>query len=302
LTESSGPTVDSRRDGIVRVVLRAEFEHVEALPAMSWKSFRRREERFAFTWHFHPEYELTLITEGSGTLFAGDTIEEYAAGDLVLIGPDLPHTYASTPDRPAHEAVVAQFRGDFLGTEAFRVPELAPVATLLDRARRGLRFPRAVDVGVFATLDRLPPPEQTLTLLSTLVRLSAVPEARPLASAHYSPTLNRSAHDRTTAVIRFLQAEYGRPVGLEDVARAAHLSPAAVSRLFRRTTGTTITAYLNTLRVNAACRLLVETDRRIADVAADCGYQNLSHFNRRFRRLKGMSPREYRARFETTAT
>jgi AraC-like DNA-binding protein len=277
-------------------VLRAEFEHIEAPPARSWKCFRRRGEQFAFTWHFHPEYELTLITAGAGTRFVGDSIEEYAVGDVVLIGPNLPHTYASTLDQHGHEAVVAQFRGDFLGVDAFGVPEFAAVADLLGRAGRGLRFPRGVDVDGFATLDRLAPADQTLTLLAALVRLAGV-EARPLASTHYSPTLNRSAHDRTTAVIRFLQSEYARPVSLDAVASAAHLSPAAASRLFRRTTGTTITAYLNTLRVNAACRQLVDTDRRIVDIAADCGYQNLSHFNRRFRRLKGMSPREYRARF-----
>jgi AraC-like DNA-binding protein len=280
-------------------VVRAEFEHIEAPSALSWKCFRRRDDRFAFTWHFHHEYELTLITEGQGTLFVGDTIEEYAAGDLVLIGPDLPHTFDSSPGRPVHEAVVAQFRSDFLGDGAWAAPEFGPIRELLDRSRRGLRFPTGVDVGDFVEADRLAPVDQTIALLTLLARLAERPDARPLASPHFSPSLNRTAHDRTTAVIRFLQDHYPRPVRLDAVARTVHMSPAAVSRLFRRTTGTTITAYLNTVRVNAACRLLVDTDRRIGDIAADCGYPNLSHFNRRFRRLKGMSPREYRARFET---
>jgi AraC-like DNA-binding protein len=273
--------------------VRAIFEHIEATTRLSWKLFVRQEPCFPFAWHFHREFELTLITQGTGTRFVGDCVEEYGPGDLTLIGPEVPHTYQSAQDRTGQEAVVVQFRRDFLGPGFFDRPEFAGVAALLDRSARGLSFPRdAVRMGELGTM---PPPEQTLALLGALVRLSRCAEARPLAGEHHIPSLNGTARDRIDAIVRLLHEEYARPITLEAVGRAAHLAPASASRFFRRTTGATITGYLTMLRVDAACRLLRETDRRVSGIAADCGYPNLSTFNRRFRELKGMSPRDYRA-------
>jgi AraC-like DNA-binding protein len=274
--------------------MRASLEHIADTQDASWRCYLRREPAFPFTWHYHHEYELTLITGGDGTRFVGDSIEDYQPGDLTLIGPDLPHTYASTPGERGHEAVVVQFRSDFLGAGLFARPEFAAVAALLERSARGLRFEDAEPLN---ELLCLPPAERTLSLLGTLVRIAASPGARPLASAHYRPALNLAAGERIDAVMRLLHDRYAEPLPLAAIAAAAHMAPAAVSRFFRRTTGATITGYLNALRVNAACRLLVDTDRRIADIAAECGYHNLSHFNRRFRALKRTSPRDYRARF-----
>ncbi len=262
---------------------------------MSWKLFVRRQARFGFAWHFHREFELTLITKGGGTRFVGDCIQDYGPGDLTLIGPELPHAYASMPGHEEQEAIVAQFRVDFLGPSFFALPEFAEVTALLDRSARGLSFPEGAEA--LPDLAGLPPAERTLGLLNTLVLLARCERARPLASARHSAALDRTTRDRIDAVVRLLHTGYSQPISLDMAARAAHMAPAAVSRFFRRTTGATITGYLNALRVNAACRLLVDTDRRVADIAAECGYANLSNFNRRFRNLKGMSPREYRARF-----
>lgn len=277
--------------------MRASFEHLEATPQLSWRMGLRRASHFRFAWHFHREFELTLITHGTGTRFVGDCVEEYGPGDLTLIGPELPHTYQSSPGTSRHEAVVVQFRRDFLGPEFFDRPEFAGVAALLERAARGLSFPHH-DVSL-AELGAMPPSERTVALLAALVRLSHSAEARPLASDHYLPSRNDATRDRIDAIVGLLHDAYTGPVALEEVARAAHMAPASASRFFRRTTGLTITAYLSMLRVSAACRLLRETDRGITAIAADCGYPSLSNFNRRFREQKGMTPREYRARWRS---
>ncbi|WP_314174781.1 AraC family transcriptional regulator [Streptomyces winkii] len=277
--------------------MRAAFEHVGSTPPLSWKLFVRRERQFAFQWHFHHEFELTLITRGTGTRLVGDCVQDYGPGDLTLIGPDLPHTYVSTPGQDEQEAVVAQFRGDFLGDFLDR-PEFAAVAGLLERAARGLVFPPSL-VGL-DELNGLGPAERTLELLRVLLRLSGCAHARPLAGARHVPVLDRAASERIDAMVGLMHAAYHRPLRLEEVADAAHMAPSSASRFFRRTTGTTITDYLNSLRVNAACHLLRDSGRRVADIAADCGYGNLSNFNRRFRELKGMAPRDYRNRFEAS--
>jgi AraC-like DNA-binding protein len=275
--------------------IRAIFEHIEPTSPLSWKLFPRREPHFDFQWHFHHEYELTLIVEGSGTRIVGDCVQPYEPGDLTFIGPEMPHTYVSTPGQLGQSAVIVQFRRDFLGRELFERPEFSGVADLLERAARGISFPPGT-VDVAALVD-LPPPDRTLELLRFLVRLSACEHARLLASDQHSPALNRTSSNRIDAMVKLMHSSYGRPMGLEEVAQAAHMSPSSASRFFRRTTGTTITSYLNVLRVNAACVLLRDTDRRIADIAADCGYANLSNFNRRFLEIKKTSPRAYRHDF-----
>ncbi|HEX6686834.1 MAG TPA: AraC family transcriptional regulator [Candidatus Limnocylindrales bacterium] len=271
--------------------MRASYEHIEMPSQQSWKCWTRNESQFSFMWHYHHEYELTLITKGQGTRFVGDNLSVYEPGDLVLVGPDLPHTFASADGHTEHEAVVAQF----LPSIAAGLPEFAPIASLLARARRGLRFPRDSQLAQLRRLPRLPPAERTVELLAILLRLARVRDATPLAGTQDLPVLDRSASTRMDAICRLLHAEHTRPLRLAEIAAEAHLSPSATSRFFRRTSGITLSTYLTTLRVQTACSLLLETDRHIAQIATDCGLANLAHFNRTFLRLKGITPRQYRA-------
>lgn len=282
--------------------MEAQLEQIRPSPEASWLLFARRCDRFTFTWHYHPEFELTLITESVGIQYVGDSIQPYRPGDLVLIGPNLPHTFASAPDEPYAEAVVAQFRPDFLGTGFFDLPEWTPIAELLAMAGRGLHF-RAAELGeerpsAFRALVDRPAAGRTLGLLDLLLGLADVP-AEPLAGSGYTALPHASTRTRIDAVCRFLQSAYTRPVELREVAAVAHLSPTAFSRFFHRTMGRTLTAYLNEVRLDACCRLLAGTDLPITEVAVRGGYQNLSYFNRCFLRAKGMRPREYRARFRS---
>ena len=275
--------------------MRAVFEHIEPTAASSWKISERRELRFEFQWHFHHEFELTLIRSGCGTRIVGDSAEAYEAGDLTLIGPEIPHTYVSAPGTRGQAATVIQFRPDFLGGALSEVPEFTPVADLLARADRGVRFPPGTaDPGALA---HLPSGERTVELLRCLLRLAACTHVRPLVTSGYRPTLNRDSSARIDTMVRVLHSEYNRPVGLAEVARAACMSPSSASRFFRRTTGITLTGYLNAIRISGACAQLRDTDRRICDIAADSGYANLANFNRRFRELKHMAPRDYRRLF-----
>ncbi len=272
--------------------MRASYEPVAVPPAASWQHRVLRETSFDFFWHFHPEVELTLITRGSGTRIVGERIESYRPGDLALIGPHVPHAFVSTPGTAGQEAILVQFRRDFLGAELFAAPEFAGVADLLDASAALVEATPEV-AGRLAGLAALAPAARTVALLDLLSVLADGP-VRTLADPGARHQWTPAARQRMEAVCAYLQANVVTDIRLDSVAQVAHLTPVALSRFFRRAMGRTMTAYVTELRVAAACQLLRDTDLAISEVATRCGYGNLSNFNRRFRSVAGCSPREYR--------
>lgn len=278
--------------------MKPRYEHPGVPGGTTFTCFVRREAAFDFAWHFHREYELTLITEGSGRWYVGSAVERYGPGDLVLLGPELPHTFASDPSAGTAAASVVQFRHDFLGADFFGLPQFRSVAGLLARSVRGLRFtgvPDEVRHTLATRLPVLPAAAQTLELLRTLDRLTADAVATAITGPGYDPAPSTAVRDRVDAVCRHLQRHHTRPVRLADVAALVHMSPTSLSRFFRRAMGRTLTDHVNRLRVETACALLTGTAWPVTDIAARSGYQNLSNFNRRFKELKGLSPTQYRA-------
>lgn len=284
--------------------MKASVERVSPGAAASFLCRRRTDPRFGFYWHVHPEIELTLIVRSRGRRFVGDSIEPYEDGDLVLLGPDLPHTWDSDPRRKGpHDAVFCQFSESFLGPEFLRAPEMAPVRRLIAKAAQGLRFTGRTQKAVARRMDgmeRLQGLSRLAALLEVLHQLAGSREARPLSSREFSPTLRRGDADRIDRVCRFLNERCTDRITLAEAAAAAHLSVPAFSRFFRRRTGRTLVAYLNELRTGLACRELIESDRSVSDIAFDSGFNNLSNFNRRFLEIKGMSPREFRRQFRSS--
>jgi AraC-like DNA-binding protein len=274
--------------------------HLEKISPPSGASFFykiRRDREFAFDWHFHPEIELTLIVRSRGRRFVGDHIADYSDGDLVLLGPNLPHTWASE-SAGTHEAVVVQFARAFLGKDFLLKPELNPVRRLLDRSARGIYFRDSIVAKRLIDMARLTPWERLAALLDILHRLSASRTFERLSSPGYEPSLRPIDRRRTDRVCGYIHRNYRRGVSLDRAAATARMTVPAFCRYFKRTTGRTFTDYVNELRVGWACRRLTETDDRILDICYDAGFNNLSNFNRRFRELKGLAPREFRRSFD----
>ncbi|MEV4219896.1 AraC family transcriptional regulator [Nonomuraea sp. NPDC049725] len=274
--------------------MRIVYEHLEPEFPVNWRYTRFQEPRLDAYWHFHHDYELTYILNGNGTRLAGSSVEEYRPGDLSLFGPNLPHTYVSTPESEPIEAIVVHFTRDFLGPEFFDSPVFGNVGRMLDDSLRGIHFPEVVPP--LAGLDRLAAPERTVELIRILVMLSRAPYI--LLTTGRSPSvLHHGTALRIQAMMKVIHSGYTARLSLDDIAAAAHMNASAASRLFSRSTGFTVSHYVNLVRVNRACQLLRDTDRSVSVIAADSGFGNLSNFNRRFRELKNMSPREYRANF-----
>lgn len=281
----------------------ATYQHVVHGDAASFAFTRYDLDHFPFFWHFHPEYELTLIRSGHGHRHVGDHIGSYAAGDLVLIGPDLPHSWISLPSASASErsvAIVLRFRRDFLGDAFLERPEMAGVRALLDDATHGLAFPAEAASQtrrLLAHMDGRDELGRLIDLLAVLGDLAAAPKPAKLASDGYRPALHKAARRRMADICAYVGAHHDRRLRLEEVAAVVHMTPSAFSRAFRRATGRTFTAYVNEVRVGVACRMLVETELPVASIAAECGFRNLANFNRRFRELRRTTPRAYRRAF-----
>lgn len=288
---------------MLQATVRPRFEKVSAGLDRSFHVEERRIARFDSPWHFHPEFELTLIVESRGRRFVGDSIEPFAEGDLVLLGPNLPHFWHNegrqAPGAKAH-SVVVQFRKDFLGQEIWDKPEFTAVRNLCARAARGLHFSglaaRRASAGMrtLPTLSGLP---RLLELLAILEGLADARHTRALASAAYEPSLDSRAEERLARVYTFLMRSFRDPLTLAQIARVAAMNREAFSRYFKRATGRNVSAFLNELRIDDAGRLLRETSRRVADIATEAGFATLSNFNRRFRERTGVTPRDYREAF-----
>lgn len=284
-------------------MMRARFEKVITDPRRSFHVHERRLAKFDSPWHFHPEIELTLIVKGRGRRFVGDSIEPFAEGDLVLLGPNLPHFWQSgetkAKGRHAH-SVVLQFHHDFLGEEIWALPEFAAIQRLVGRASRGLHFTGGIARKVARSMILLPTLSgmAALThLLTMLESLSRVRNARTLASLSFDPALNRKTEKRLSRVYRYAADHFQEPVTLPQLAKVAAMSPAAFSRYFKQVTGRAPSDFLNDLRVEHVCRLLRESDRSITEIAASSGFSALTNFNRRFRERTGTTPRDYRHSF-----
>ncbi len=278
---------------------RAVFEKVPLLPGRSFASRHFRAPRFNAPWHFHPEYELTLILSGQGSRYVGDHIAPFAEGDLVLLGPDLPHFWWNdSTDRRRCEWIVLHFTADFAGHDFTRRPEAAIVRRLLLRAARGLHFSGAIVPRVaetMRTLAALAAWPRLLGFISLLGTLALARDTRSLASAGYAPILDASDGSRMAAACDYVNAQFTAKIRQPEAARRAGLSPAAFSRFFSRRMGKTFEGYVNEVRIGHACRLLLEGHRSVAEAAFASGFNNLANFNRRFRAITHRTPSAYRA-------
>jgi len=283
--------------------MHAQFEKVVTGPERSFFVEEQRLPRFDAPWHFHPEMELTGILGSRGRRFVGDSIAPFREGELVLLGPDLPHFWhnegAGLVGDVAH-SVVVQFRREFLGAEVLQLPEFARIRRLLDRASRGLIFSKRYAGEGLERLQSLAGASglrAVLMLLETLDFLASDSRARPLASLANLPVPDRRKEARLARVFGFAAQRFREEVTLADLAEAAAMSPAGFSRYFKNTTGRSPSDFLNDLRITHACQLLRETSRTVLDIAVDSGFPTLTNFNRRFRERTSMSPREYRQVF-----
>lgn len=279
-----------------------DLEVVQIGRAESFKAWEHGYPFHTVRWHFHPEYEIHHVVATTGRYFVGDFIGTFESGNLVLTGPNLPHNWVSdtAPDAevPLRSRVV-QFSETFINDAMALLPELGCLRDLLERSRSGVLFPTATAGQVGPMLKELVSAQgirRIKIFMDVIGALGGARDARLLTSASYIPDPSGFMSTGINEALAYVNQNLTEPFDETDLAEIAGLSPAAFSRSFRRHTGLALVKYVNRLRINLACQLLMgDADARITDVCFSSGFNNLSNFNRQFLKQKGMTPSRFRA-------
>ncbi len=268
------------------------------------ESFKAWEHGYPFhtvRWHFHPEYELHLVCATSGRYFVGDFIGNFTSGNLVLVGPNLPHNWVSEiPDGTSVplRSRVMQFTEAFIESAIASFPELEDTHGLFDRSRAGVLFSAETSgrVGpLLAQLIRSRGVERVALFLQILFELNRDTGARTLTSPRYLPDPSGFMSKGINEVLAHINDNLTEALDEATLAGLAGVSPSTLSRSFRRHTGQSLTKYVNRLRVSLACQLLMSPEfSSVTEVCYASGFNNLSNFNRQFLAQRGMTPSQFR--------
>jgi len=258
------------------------------------------------TWHYHNTYEISFITEGSGKRIVADSIEEFQPGDLVFLGCNLPHVWIAnketrTPSNRSLEMVFLQFTSEVLGSQLLSLPEFQNVSKALASSERGIQIIGQTLNEVSELMLQMPYLKGFERMLHFFKMMDIIGKSDsniPLASREYLLGRFKTGNKRIATVHEYLMNNYREEVNLKKLAELVNMAEGSLCRFFKENTGTTLFEYLNQIKTDFACKLLMDPDLSILEVCLDSGFNNLSHFNKQFRKTSGVTPSEYRKRFK----
>jgi AraC-like DNA-binding protein/quercetin dioxygenase-like cupin family protein len=257
-----------------------------------------REPAYHYIWHYHPEVELVWNRQGCGWRFVGQSVEHFKPGDLVLLAGNVPHTWASVPDRK-EEAIwtVIHFLPERWGPPFWQLPELQGLSRLLAKSIHGLRFAGRGRWEIGRAMEELStlPSHDLASLVKFLAiceRLVRTPHASLNAAGLEKP--NADPDPRLHRLLQWLNTQAANPISESQAAAEVNMSPPAFSRWFKTHVGCVFHRYRNEMRVAMVCAALSSGQGNITQAAFQCGFSNLANFNRRFREITGLTPREFR--------
>lgn len=265
----------------------------------------RHKTEFTYPLHQHKEFELNFIEHGSGVRrIVGDSVEEIADYELVLIGGEnLEHVWeqGKCTSKDIREITI-QFSHEIFSGELLSRNQFASIRRMLGRAEHGLAFPMSAIMKVYYVIDTLAAEQdrfvQFLKFLYLLYELSISDEPRVLASSSFAHSSKSTESRRVQKVKQYISDNYNKPLTLSDMSALVGMSPVAFSRFFKVRTGRTLSDYIIDIRLGFAARMLVDSTKNISEICYECGFNNLSNFNRTFKAKKGFTPRDFRAMFK----
>ena len=260
----------------------------------------RDKEAFSYPLHKHEEMELNFVENCDGARrIVGDSIEVLGRYDLVLVGSGLEHTWDQydCQSHSIHEITI-QFPSDLLGEQFLAKNQLSSLRAMFENAKRGIAFELPAIMELYGKLTHItnaqPGFYRVLSLLEILYELSLQTDYHLLASKSFANVKNTPDSKRVRRVEEYIDENFKKEIRLKTLSDIAGMTPAAFSRFFRMRTGKTVSDYIIDIRLGHAARLLVDSTVNVAEICYECGFNNISNFNRIFKKKKGCSPTAFR--------
>jgi len=257
------------------------------------------------SWHYHNSYEISFITEGTGKRIVADSMVEFHPGDLIFIGGHLPHVWIA--DKELHhpsgrtlEMVSLHFTADVIPEPILELPEFRFVAQAVELAQRGMQIVGDTLNAVSEIMLQLPYQESFERMMNFYSMMNIIGRSDSnilLASDDYLKTRFQPASKRIAIIHDYLMNHFQDEIDLKKLADLVNMAEGSLCRYFKSKMKMTLFEYLNQIKVESACKLLMNRDLGIIDVSLDSGFNNLSHFNKQFKKVKGMTPSAYRKQF-----
>ena len=278
--------------------MKAQFEKVTSSEGSSFKFFKYESNKFKAPWHFHPEYELCYIKQGRGIRYVGHSIEDFSEDELVLIGSNLPHCWKTAQDYQGTSiSIIMQWDKDVLGDNWLDKEEFVQIRNLLKKASTGLKFSADTTNKVRPILEKEvenKPFGKIITLLQILQILTEAEEYDRLSVDGYKGILSTEAGDRINLLYNYVEENYKKKITLNEVSSMVSMSEEAFCRFFKRVLNKPFFTFINEYRINIACKLLIESELQVSEIAYQSGYESLPFFYRQFQKFKDTSPLAYR--------
>ena len=258
-------------------------------------------------WHYHAECELLYIRNGCGTWLIGDHEGHFKSGDIILLGPYIPHCflferkYLRDGDGQG-EAIVALFRPGILGDAFIDLPESVDIRNVFELCKRGLKMTgatRSEAGGIMGSMQEAGKGRKLINLLTILQSVTERNEYETLASCGYSFAAEKINSNRLNSVIEYTYVNYRKQITVEDVASLTNMSCQSFCRFFKEKTKKTYIRFLTEVRIGQACKLLIEDDMQPGEAGYICGYKSISHFNHQFKIIKNQSPLEFKRNYRS---
>jgi AraC-like DNA-binding protein len=273
-----------------------------------YKSFIVHNEKDPFTpWHHHPEYELVLIIKGKGKRLVGDHVARFEKDDLIFLGPYLPHQWVCQIDNinlsngPEDEAFVIQFSYDFLGKRFFEIPENTSLKRFLIESTRGYEFYGNTKVQIISILHKMFNMNDIMrlyALLDIFEIFNSTSEVHFLASPNVMDSFSLEKNDPIMHAMQYILQNFQKKIHVQNLLSITNMSYGSFYPTFKKAYTMSFKDYLLKVRVGYACKLLTEGSMHVSEIAYDSGFENLSNFNRQFKKIKGVTPSEFQKQFK----
>lgn len=264
---------------------------------------RINERHFEQDWHYHEELELIFYVKGTGTRIVGDNLSKFNDKDLVLVGSELPHLWKNNEevDQQGLDVLIIKFDIKHCGFSLLSMPEFSLVNQLFKAAQRGVKFSEKTACeleDLILTMVSAEPAMQIILFLQLLNTLAECKDIELLASHDFSLPKSNSEEQRLNRIVDFVSCNYTSQLTLDLISKEAAMTPNSLCRFFKTRTNKTIFQFLNELRVGKACELLINGDKSISEVCFEIGFNSVTSFNRVFKDMKSVTPRDFKRKYQ----